>query len=166
METTLKFDRVILVKELNEKFKNVGEVFEIANILDNSFLLRDGRTRVAIGVISFEDFEEYFVHENNFRGWTPWTSFVGFDGQNDCYYRTNRKKVQVRCLTDNVRAESCCHKDDDFNLFFGIQAAYLRCMNKALERQKAKCEEKIKMANSEITENESILKRMINSLDR
>ena len=81
METTLKFDRVILVKELNEKFKNVGEVFEIANILDNSFLLRDGRTRVAIGVISFEDFEEYFVHENNFRGWTPWTSFVGFDGQ-------------------------------------------------------------------------------------
>ena len=57
METTLKFDRVILVKELNERFKKVGDVFEIANILDNTFLLRDGSTRVAIGVVSFEDFE-------------------------------------------------------------------------------------------------------------
>ncbi len=166
METTLKFDRVILVKELNEKFKNVGEVFEIANISDNSFLLRDGRTRVAVGVISFNDFEEHFVHENNFCGWTPWTSLVGFNGQNDAFYRTNRKKVQVRCLIDKVRAESCCHKDDDFNLFFGIQAAYLRCMNKALEKQKTECEEKIKVVDSEIAENESILKRMINSLNR
>ena len=28
MNTTLKFDRVVLTKELNEKFKQVGEVFE------------------------------------------------------------------------------------------------------------------------------------------
>ena len=50
METTLKFDRVILVKELNEKFCKIGEVFEVANILNNSFLLRDVNTRVEIGV--------------------------------------------------------------------------------------------------------------------
>ena len=55
MNSTLKFDRVILTKEFNEKFKKVGEVFEIANILDDSFLLRDSKTKIALGVISFED---------------------------------------------------------------------------------------------------------------
>ena len=52
METILKFDRVILTKELNDKIKKVGDVFEIANILDNSFLLREAKSRVAVGVVS------------------------------------------------------------------------------------------------------------------
>ena len=158
MNTTLKFDRVVLTKELNEKFKQVGEVFEIANILDNSFLLRDSHTRVALGVVSFEDFEKHFVHEENFKGWTPWTQFVGFDGQNDASYRTNGKKVQVRFLTNKVRAEACCCKDDEFNLAFGLRVAYLRCLNKALSEKKMSAER-------ELAENENILKKMINSLD-
>ena len=165
MNTVLKFDRVVLVKELNEKFKQVGEVFDIANILDNSFLLRDSKTKVAIGIVSFEYFEENFVAEEKRRGWTPWTKIVGFDGQNDASYRTNGKKVQVKFLTSKTKAEACCSKDDDFNLAFGIQVAYLRCMNKALEKQNTQYEEKIKLANHEIAENETILKKMINSLN-
>jgi hypothetical protein len=165
MNTTLKFDKVILTKELNDKFKQVGEVFEVANILDDSFLLRSAKTRVAIGVVSFEDFEEHFVREESFKGWTNWTPLVGFDGQSDAMYRTNGKKTQVRFLTDKVRAECCCTKGDNFNLGFGVQLAYLRCLNKAREIQKAELEKKLKMVNHELAENEVIIKKMVNSQD-
>lgn len=171
MNSTLKFDRVVLTKEFNDKFKKVGEVFEIANILDDSFLLRDSKTRVALGVISFEDFEKFFVHEENFKGWTQWTPIVGFDGQSDVYYKTNRKKIIVKFLTDKVRAESCCSKVNDFNLSFGIQLAYLRCLNKAWAKKKSEYEAmlneyetKLTKANTEIVDNERIIKSMINSL--
>ena len=158
MNTVLKFDKVVLTRELNEKFKQVGEVFEIANILDDAFLLRDSKTRVALGVVSFQDFEKCFVTMGRFKGWTPWTQFIGFDGQNDASYRTNGKKVQVRFLTSKVRAEACCSKDDAFNLAFGLRVAYLRCLNKILTKQKNDAER-------ELAENENILKKMINSLD-
>lgn len=163
MKTTLKFDRVILTKELNDKFKQVGDVFEVASILDDSFLLRDVKTKVAIGVISFADFEKHFVAEDNFKGWSNWTPLVGFNGQSDAEYRTNRKKTQVRFLTDKVRAESCCDNRDEFNLSFGIHMAYLRCLNKAWSKKKMECEEELKKANYEIAENEMILKKMKNS---
>ena len=165
MNTVLKFDRVILTKELNEKFKQTGETYEVANILDNSFLLRSAKTKVAIGVVSFEDFENHFVAEGNFKGWTSWQTLVGFDGQSDALYRTNRKKVQVKFLTDKVRAECCCCKDDEFNLPFGIQLAYLRCLNKARNKQKIELEGKLNMVEHEIAENTTIIKKMVNSLD-
>ena len=63
MNTVLKFDRVILIKELNDKIKKVGDVFEIASILDNAFLLREAKSKIAVGTISFDDFEKHFVHE-------------------------------------------------------------------------------------------------------
>lgn len=164
METTLKFDRVLLTKELNETFKKVGEVFEVANVFDGSFLLRDAKTKLALGTVSFEDFEKHFVHAENFKGWTKWTLFAGFDGQNDCMYRTNGRKVQVKFVIDKVRAESCCHKDNEFNLAFGIQVAYLRCLNKVLAKKKKKYEEALKEIDMEIADNERIIWKMINSL--
>ena len=60
--------------------------------------------------------------------WTNWEPLVGFDGRTDAFYRNNGKKTQVKFLTSHVRAECCCCKDDDFNLSFGIQLAYLRCL--------------------------------------
>ena len=173
METTLKFERVVLVKELNEKFRKVGEVFEIANVLDDSFLLRDSKTRVALGVVSFEDFEKHFVHEANFVGWTQWTPLTGFDGQTDCFYRTNRKKTQVKFLTDNVRAESFLNvkEGDEFNLYFGIKLAYLRALNKAgarkvpeYENELHRIENELKRINIEMIDNERTIKAMIASL--
>lgn len=161
---TLKYDRVILTKELNERFRKVGEIFEIANILDDSILLRDSKTRAALGIISFEELEQYFVHEPNHKGWTQWIPLTGFDGQSDAYYRTNRRKVQVKFLTDKIRAEACCNRVDDFNLSFGIQMAYLRCLNKAWTKKKNEYEEELKRINLEIADNEKIIKRMINSL--
>ena len=132
MDTVMKFDRVILMKEMGDRFSTVGQVYEVASILNGeSFLLRDAKTKIASGVISIEDFDKHFVIENECIGWTPWQKFVGFDSQNDCLYRTNFKKVQVRFLTDKVRAETCCSKNDEFNLSFGIRLCYLRALNRA-----------------------------------
>ena len=78
--------------------------------------------------------------------------------------KTNRKKIIVKFLTDKVRAESCCSKVNDFNLSFGIQLAYLRCLNKAWAKRKNEHEEKLKAINTEIVDNERIIKSMINSL--
>lgn len=164
METILKFDRVVLVKELNEKFNKLGEVFEIANILDDAFVLRDSYTRTAVGAVSFGDFERCFVKEEGRKGWTSWTPLIGFDGQNDAFYRTNGRKVQVKFLTDNVRAEASCNRLDDFNLTFGLHLGYLRCLNKALIKRKAKYEEAIKSIDIELANNNRIIKKLINSL--
>lgn len=165
METILKFSRVVLVKELNEKFCKIGEVYEVANILENSFLLRDAKSKLAIGVVSFDDFEKCFVHEENFKGWTQWTPLTGFNGQSDAYYRTNRKKTQVRFITDKVRAESARHREDEFNLYFGIQLAYLRALNKAHSKKKAVLEEELKKIDREMIDNEKIMQKMVNSLE-
>ena len=164
MESTLKYDRVVLVKELNDKIKKVGECYEIANVLEDSFLLREAKTRVAVGVISFTDFEKHFVHEENFQGWTNWMPITGFDGQSDILYRTNRRRVQCRFITNKVRAESCCHDDDEFDLSFGLRIAYLRCLNKALTKQKTEYKEKLKAINNEIADNKGLIRRMLDSL--
>lgn len=164
MDTILKFDRVVLTKELNEKFKKVGEEFEIANVLDDSFLLRDTKTRVAIGVVSFEDFDKHFVAAENFKGWTQWTPLTGYDGQTDCFYRTNRKKVQCKFITDKVRAEACLNKkEDEFNLYFGINLAYLRCRNKAMAKRSDELQKEMHRLNNEIYDNIRTERKMINS---
>ena len=164
MNTTLKFDRVILVSELNKKFNKVGDMFEVANVLENAFLMRDVKTKNVVGVVSFEDFEKHFVHEENFKGWTSWMPITGFDGQTDAFYRSNGKKVQVKFLTDNVRAEACCNRVDEFNLFFGIRLAYRRCLDKALVNKENALNEEMNKINYEIIDNRKIMKRMINSL--
>lgn len=165
METVLKFDKVVLIKELNDVFRKVGECYEVANILDNSFLLRDTKTRVAVGVVNFTDFEQCFVHQSNYKGWTQWTQFAGYDGQSDCFYRTNRKKTQVKFVTENIKGEACLNKkEDEFNLYFGIQLAYLRCLNKAMAKKANKLQEEIYKLDREILDNIKIEKKMINSL--
>ncbi len=103
--------------------------------------------------------------KNTKSKWTNWEPLVNFNGQTDAFYRTNEKKTQVKFLTDKVRAECCCCRDDNFDLSFGIQLAYLRCLNKARERQKAELEEALKFVNHEIAENNTIMKKMVNSLN-
>jgi hypothetical protein len=165
MNSTLKFDRVVLVKEINEKFRKVGETFEVASISDNGFLLREASSKVAVGVISFEDFERCFVKEGSIKGWTPWTPLTGLGGQKDAFYRTNGKKVQVRFITDKVRAEaSCNNKIDEFNLYFGIEIAYLRCCSKVLEREAKEYEEKAKINRCEIADNDKFIENMLRKL--
>lgn len=171
MKSTLKYDKVILIKELNDKFRKVGEEFEIASVSEDSFLLRDAKSKVAIGVISFQDFEKCFVHEENFKGWTDWQQFNGLEGQTDCFYRTNRRDVEVKFVTDKVRTKSYLHKDDEFNLSFGLNLAYLRAFSKVLEKKKDKVKEKLckveeehKEINDEIANVERHIQKLINSV--
>lgn len=97
--------------------------------------------------------------------WTGWKPIVNFNGQTDAFYRTNFKKVQVKFLVDKIRAECCCCKDDEFDLSFGVQLAYLRALNKARAKQRADLEEALKSVEHEIAENKTIIKKMVNSLD-
>lgn len=165
METVLKFEKCILVKELNERFRQVGEVFEVASVLDNSFVLRNAKTKVAVGVVSFEDFERCFTKEAKLNGWSPWTGLAGLDGRTDAYYRTNGRRVEVRFVTDKVRATSCCHSLDDFNMFFGIQIAYFRAENKVLTKKVKEYKEKLLKASNDIESNNQAIRHMIESLD-
>lgn len=97
--------------------------------------------------------------------WTNWNPIVGFNGQTDAFYRHNGKKTQVKFLTTKVRAECCCCRDDEFDLSFGVQLAYLRCLNKARAKQKVDLEEALKSVEHEIAENNATIKKMVNSLD-
>lgn len=164
MNTVLKFERVILTKELNEKFKKVGEAYEIAIVREGSFLLREASTKAAIGVVSFDDFEKCFVKEDEFNGWTEWTPLVGMYGETDVFYKTNRKRVKVKFMMSNITAEASCSPTNDFNLFFGIKMAYYRCHNKLLLKKKLEYENKLKEINKEISDNSSYVNNMINSL--
>ena len=133
METTLKFDRVILIKELNDKIKKLGEAFEIANILEDSFVLREAKSKVAVGVVSFEDFEKHFVHEENFKGWTNWTPLTtDYEEGLTLFYRVkDRHRVQVKSMNGCVGESSCNIKfGDEFNLYIGLNLAFLRCIKK------------------------------------
>lgn len=164
MNSVLKFDRVILTKELNERFCKVGEVFEIAVVMEGSFLLREASTKVAIGVISFDDFERCFTKEEAFKGWTKWTKMTGLNGQSDVFYRTNGKKVQVRFLKDKVRSEASCHMLDEFNLFTGISIAYLRCVNKVLLKNKVEHEKALNEIDIELMDNNKTIKNILSKL--
>lgn len=167
METTLEFDKYILTKEMNEKLRKVGDVYEVANISDKGFLLRDNESKVIVGLVSFDDFAKYFVKKDKFKGWTPWTVLVGAYGESDVFYRTNGKRVQVKFVRDKIRAEASCNTkfDDEFNLFFGIQIAYMRGCNKLFQKYKNFYERELTNINREISDNNRYIETMINSIN-
>ena len=102
--------------------------------------------------------------KHNHKSWTPWSPIVTYSGQTDCFFKTNGKKVIVRFLKDNIRAEACCNKVDEFNLATGVQIAYFRALNKSLNKQKIECEEKIKEINHNIASNNGSIQTLIDSL--
>lgn len=163
MDTILKFDKVILTKELDEKFKKVGEEFEIANVLDDSFLLRDTKTRVAIGVISFEDFDKYFVAAENFKGWTQWTPLTTdyVEGLKMFYRVKDRHKVQVKTSDGCIGESSCNNKfGDEFNLYVGLNLAFLRCIKKMYFNKINQCQKQINIYENEIKDVETKIRQI------
>lgn len=165
MGSILKYDRVVLIKEFG-KMKMVGEVYEVANITETAFVLRDAKNKVAVGAINIKDLEEYFKKEEEVSGWTPWTPVLAKDGSIELFYRTNHKKVQVRLVENGIKGESSCNTIDDFNLYFGIKLAYTRLRTKLLKDNKKLCEDNLKAINSEIKENEKYMKQMVDSLKK
>ena len=75
------------------------------------------------------------------------------------FYRTNGKKVQVKIKW--YRCEASCNTMDDFDLYFGIQLAYLRCKNKALKAEQKIYRDEIKEIDSQIKSNKTLINQMI-----
>lgn len=104
--------------------------------------------------------------EKKRSSWTEWAE-IGKGAMPGAEYKTNSKKVKVRFLPNNIVAESCCCKDDTFNLTFGIRLAFLRCLVKAWEKSKGKCEDAndMKKIDEVIAGIKTNIKEMIDSLD-
>ena len=166
----MRNDKVVLVKGMNG-FKKVGESYEVANITETKVVLRDVTSKVAVGAVEIDSFEAHFAKPEEVTGWLQWENLVDRTGNVIAHYRTNGKKVQVR-TPDGYRAETTCNKGDDFNLFFGIQLAYNRCMMKALNDEEIELMETIEDAENELEivrsaqrEIKHTMKMMVNSLE-
>ena len=127
----LRNDKVILTNVMGN-FQFVGETFEVANITETAVVLRNERTKVAVGAIDIDMFDQYFRKPEEVKCWTPWQRLVDQIGNTIAFYRTNLKKVQVRTV-DGYRGEATCNKADDFNLYFGLCLAMKRCEIKMMK---------------------------------
>jgi len=157
-------DRVVLTKEMGN-LKTVGEIYEVANITPSAVVLRDVVSKVAVGAVNIDEFDQYFKKADEVKkGWTDWNHLVDQSGNIVGFYRTNYKKVQVR-TNDNVRAEATCYKDDEFNLFFGLQLAGARCSYKSLKNMEAEYEAKLKDVHSAMVENKNYIKKLLRLSD-
>lgn len=159
----MRNDKVVLTKVMGN-FQVVGETFEVANVTETAVVLRNERTRVAVGAIDIDMFDQYFKKPEEAKGWTDWQRLVDQRGNTIAFYRTNWKKVQVRSI-DGVRAEATCNKCDEFNLYFGLSIAMKRCELKELKSIRVDYEEAMKKLNNDITVIDNAIRNMIDSLD-
>ena len=97
-----------------------------------------------LGCMSYDECEKYFekVETPVKRTWTKWYSNVirftdinGKDVRCNYLYRTNGKKVQIRCGA--FKAEATCCKDDEFEIEIekGLNLAKKRLVIKWLDSQ-------------------------------
>ena len=103
----------------------VGEVCEVTNFNNNciEFKFRE----LHKGVMSYDEFEKYFVKQEN-KGWSKWIYRTVPLNDKGFEYRTNGKTVQVRIKGKyGVYKGSCtCYKTDAFDLNKGIKLSYIR----------------------------------------
>ena len=159
----LRGDRLILTKEY-DKMKMVGAAYEVANITETSVVMRDAKTKIAVAALPIDIVEQYFERPENVKGWLPWTQIVGERDSVIAFYRTNGRKVQVRTI-NNIRSEASCH-GDEFNLFFGIRLAYLRCQQKVLNNNEEFLYGELKKVANFRSDNERTMKKMMDSLEK
>lgn len=157
-------EKLVLTQPV-DKLRTIGATYEIANIVDNFVVLRDAKTKVAIGTCNIIDLEKHFTKVNEFKGWTQWARLLNARGDVVAFYRTNYKKVQIKSV-DNFRGEATCNKCDVFDLWFGINLAYTRMQNKVIAKVKADCADILERCNRDEHENKNTMKRMLNSLDK
>lgn len=109
-----------------ERYSKVGEVYEIGNIVENGFIIRDTHSKIAVGCINFNDFFLCFSKLED-RSWTDW-AVATYNGDGEdvlIQYRTNGKRVEVKAF--GCKRVASCMPDDKFNLSKGIYIAFLRC---------------------------------------
>lgn len=142
-----KGDQIRLVKPMGI-LTNVGEVYEVTSVTQDGVIsFRFGRNKAHFCCMSYNEFEKYFKLENKHKvRWTEWTKcdfwYDNLDGervQAFVEYRTNKKKVQLRCasLEDDkfIKTEATCSKDDTFVLDTGIDIAWKRLLVKLFQQE-------------------------------
>ena len=177
----IKGDKVIQIKEM-DKVNSVGNLFEVANFTGENVILRDVVSKIAVCSVNVDEFYEYFKKKDEVTGWTNWAKIIDPRGDMIAMYRTNQRKVEVKIINDMlgytngkvIRSTATCNNnEDEFNLQFGIQLAYLRCEQKYLRNTIEEYDEIIsdamqqkKECKAQLVENKSIIKKMLSVLDK
>lgn len=98
--------------------------------------------------------------------WTQWRELL--NGRNELigFYRTNGKKVQVRAMNDDsIRGEATCNKCDKFDLYVGINLAFLRMRNKIIGKIRLDCNKVLEDCDNEELVIKHKIKNIINSVN-
>lgn len=136
----IKGDQIKLVKKMGV-FDNIGEICEVIDIQEGGVIcFKFGGCH--LGCMSYDEYEKYFekVEIPTKRTWSKWylneirfTDINGKDVRCNYLYRTNEKKVQIRCGT--FKAEATCCEDDEFEIEKGLNLAKKRLIVKYLDNQ-------------------------------
>ena len=122
-------------------FDKVGETFDVIGIDDGAISFK---ADFGVGVMSWDEFknhfEKYIEKERKKLPWTYW--IAGKDDAHNLYlYKTNCNKVVVK--EDGIKAESCCHPLDLFDLTVGLNIALARIAVKKAKINLYKAENKL-----------------------
>ena len=136
----IKGDKIKLVHKMGV-FNNIGEICEVTDIQEGGVIcFKFGGCH--LGCMSYDEYEKYFekVEEPVKRTWSEWwIKEIHFTDINNnrktgfYRYRSNDKKVQVRCGA--LKAEATCCKDDVFDFEKGLALAKSRLIVKYLDNQ-------------------------------
>lgn len=132
--TVVKNDVFMLSSSFNNLI--VGKHYEVANFTGTNVILREQDTKVAVACVDMFDLECNFTPVlPDFKCvWTDWVAVMNPDRQ-AYFYRTNGKKVQVKCAECHGEASCNVKHGDRFDLSFGIQLALLDCKARAKSRK-------------------------------
>ncbi len=141
----VKGDKIKLVKPMG-CFNNMGEVCDIVNVSEDAVIsFKFGG--VHLGCMSYNEFEKYFEKVEHIKHeWTEWIEKqIGYYNiDNDMRiatieFRHNGLRVQTRAkkIDEDVylKARSCCHKNDIFDLNKGLKVATARLIVKVLDKE-------------------------------
>lgn len=119
------------------------DIVEVVKILkDNGFSVvdEDIESEYKRFHIMKDNEREKYSNKTVKRSWTKWylneirfTDINGKDVRCNYLYRTNGKKVQIRCGA--FKAEATCCKDDEFEIEKGLNLAKKRLVVKYLDNQ-------------------------------
>lgn len=136
--------KIILIKKF-ENLNKMGKVYEVGDVSNSMVIIREVDSKAAVGAVTFEDFDNHFEVVKSNNKFTKWETFADGFGNVIGAYRTNQKKVQVKLFTNveifgnqmtvsEIRTEASCHKGDTFNLYFGLQLAFLRAVEQLSQK--------------------------------
>ena len=141
----IKGEKIRLVRKMGA-FTNVGEICEVIDVAEGGIIsFRFGPGGYHLGCMSYDEYQKYFepvVEEKKPRVWTEWkpavVEYCDFSNERclcNVFYRHDGKRVQIKSVGWEVKAEASCHHEDEFDLAKGINLAKMRLIVKILAKQ-------------------------------